>query len=308
MGEALHNDIIEGYIRQMQTENMLSRGVVRKDETTGEMKTINITHKVRLVFMTTSAHPDPNIENISRCILFKIDESIDQTDRVHKRQRYKRTYEGILADRHVLPLIIKKHISAQRLLKPVMIYNPFAEYIDFPKHKSILRRSQEHFLITIESVCFWRQYQKQIIKKYNQYLKTDEDFIECDYYDYDLARRLFIECRLLSGIEEIPEALVFLYDRIRETLRKQAKKENVPIEEISFIQADVREIEGLGIGNESIKRYIRIMVDFEFLQVVGGKRHKVKLSYKLREDKPIKKINVAEIIPTVEQIKEMMKK
>jgi hypothetical protein len=307
MGESLHNPIIEGYIRQMQTENMLSRSVVRKDEATGEMKTINITHKVRLVFMTTSTYLDPNIENISRCILLKIDESVDQTERVHKRQRYKRTHEGILADRHVIPQIIKKHIIAQRLLKPVMIVNPFAEYIDFPKHKSILRRSQEHFLITIESICFWRQYQKEVVKKFNPYLKIDEDFIECDLLDYELARKLFIECRLLSGIEEIPDQMVFLYDRIQEMLRKNSKKENVAVEEISFIQADVRELEGLSIGNESIKRYIRMMVDYEFLQVIGGKRHKVKLSYKLRGDKPIKKINVAEIIPTVEQIKEMMR-
>ena len=308
MGESLHNPIIEGYIRQMQTENMLSRGVVKKDETTGEMKTVNITHKVRLVFMTTSTHLDPDIENISRCILLKIDESVDQTDKVHKRQRYKKTHEGILADRHLIPKIIKKHILAQRLLKPVMIYNPFAEYIDFPKHKSLLRRSQEHFLITIESICYWRQYQKQIVKKYNPYLKKDEDWIECDYYDYELARKLFIECRLLSGIEEIPDQLDFLYDKIREMLRKKARKEKLITEEISFIQTDVREIEGIGIGNESIKRYIRMMVDFEFLQVIGGKRHKVKLSYKLREDKPIKKINVAKIIPTVEQIKAMMEK
>jgi hypothetical protein len=34
----------------------------------------------------------------------------------------------------------------------------------------------------------------------------------------------------------------------------------------------------------------------------------VKLSYKLREDKPIKKIDVSEIIPTVEQLKIMMEK
>ena len=307
MGESLHNPLIEGYIRQMQTENMLSRSVVKKDESTGEMKTVSITHKVRLVFMTTSTHPDPNIENISRCILLKIDESSDQTDRVHKRQRYKRTHEGILADRHLIPDIVRKHIISQRLLKPVMIYNPFAEYIDFPKHKSILRRSQEHFLITIESICYWRQYQKRVVKKFNPYLSIDEDFIECDFYDYELARKLFIECKLLSGIEEIPEAMVFLYDRIREMLRKRSKKDNLTTEEVIFSQGDVREIENLQMGNDSIKRYIRMMVDYEFLLIAGTKRNGIKNNYRLKQDLPIKKINIAEIIPTVEQIKEMMK-
>lgn len=84
----------------------------------------------------------------------------------------------------------------------------------------------------------------------------------------------------------------------------KAKEQNLKPEDITFIQTDVREVTEL--SGETVKRYIRMLVDYEYLQVIGGKRHGTKFSYKLREDKPIEKIDVSSIIPTVEEVKKLI--
>jgi len=136
------------------------------------------------------------------------------------------------------------------------------------------------------------------------YTGSQEPVYECDLEDYGTARRLFIEGKLLQYDEDVPAAAVRLYESIRKMVRKKAQKEGLSSIEVTFIQKDVREISEL--GNESIKRYLRILVSYEFLQAVTGKRHGTRYSYKLREDAPIDEIDIASIIPTVEEIKEMM--
>ena len=304
MGEDLHSPVIEGYIRQMQTEGRLTRDVVQKDEKTGVMQTVNITHKVRLVFMSTSTKMDVNIENLSRCILLKIDESAEQTKRVLKAQRDNDDFLSQLEKEHLRPQIIKKHIISQSLLKPVRIYNPYAKYIQFPTHKALFRRSQPYFLLLIKTICYWRQYQKQPALKDNPYTGEKEEWFECDLIDYELARTLFLQNNLLSYVEDLPQPLVDLYESIREMVLKKAQDNDLSVVETSFIQREVREIARL--SNESIKKYLRKLVDYEYLQLIAGRRHGTRFSYKLREDAPINQVNPASIIPTASQIKDLI--
>ena len=304
VGEALHNEIVEGHIRQMQSENKISRMVVSKDPKTGILKTIEVKNSVRLSFMMTSTALRSNIENMSRCIVTHVDESAEQTAKIHEMQRHKGSFEGYLEEKNLIPIIIKKHKSAQRLLNKVRIFNPFLKYLRFPTNRPIYRRGQQQFIALIDSICILRQKQKEEIEKTDFYTGEKENGIECDLFDYELARKLFIDGRLLQGSDDIPAGLCKLYDTIRKMVKTKAKEQNLKPEDITFIQTDVREITEL--SGETVKRYIRMLVDYEYLQVIGGKRHGTKFSYKLREDKSIEKIDVSSIIPTGEEVKKLI--
>ena len=66
IGEALHNEVVEGHIRQMQSENKISRMVTIKDPKSGKMKSIIVKNTVRLVFMMTgTALPDKSGEYVT---------------------------------------------------------------------------------------------------------------------------------------------------------------------------------------------------------------------------------------------------
>lgn len=301
MGEALHNDVIEGYIRQMQSENKISRKVTIKDPQSGMMKTSTVKHDVRLVFMQTSTAMKVNIENLSRCLVLKVDASREQTERVQAMQRYKESYEGHLEERHVIPDIIKKHLSAQRLLKKIKVFNPFEKYIRFPSTRSIMRRGQTQFLGLLQASCVARQFQKEPVEKINTFTGEVEHVYECDLTDYEMVRSLFINGKLLQQDENLSSSVIGLYEDIRKMVSEKAKKEDIEPEDLSFIQTEVREITNL--GHESVKRYIRILVEYEYILVVSGRRHGTRLSYRLRENSPIHQVDIASIIPTVEEIK-----
>jgi hypothetical protein len=306
MGEALHNEIVEGYIRQMQSENKLSRRVVIKDVKTGEMKTVTLKHIVKLVFMMTSTAMKVNLENLSRCIVVRVDDSKNQTELVLEMQRYQESWENYLKEKHVNPGIIKKHISAQRLLKRITIINPFEKYIKFPSIKPVMRRGQKHFLGLIKSSCIARQMQKSPIEKVNPYTNEKEPVYECDLIDYEAARRLFIEGKLLQMNNELSPKIIELYEEIRKMTRKTGKEKNIKAEEVTFIRQTVIEKKLVELEADTIKKYMKMLVDYEYLQVVNGKRHGTTFCYRLREDKPIEEMDLSSIIPDVEEIKRMM--
>jgi hypothetical protein len=45
-----------------------------------------------------------------------------------------------------------------------------------------------------------------------------------------------------------------------------------------------------------------MLVEFEFLKIVGGKQHGTRFSYCLREDAPIKGLELEGMIPTAEEM------
>ena len=304
MGEALHNDKIEGDIRQMQSENMISRNVARKDQKTGEILTEAVKHKVQICFMMTSTQLKLNPENSSRCLVLNVDESREQTERVHQTQRHKRTFEGYLEDRHLVPKLVKKHITAQRMLKPQKIFNPFSSYIRFPQIKTIMRRAQEQFLTLIDAVCFIQQFKKGVIGMFDPYANEEIYGLECDLNDYGIARRLYIDGGILTNIYDVPTGVAYLYDEIRKFARKKAAKEGVKADELSFIQTDIRGL--TDHSDDTVKKYIHILVEFEYLQIIGGRRHGTRFCYKLREDEPIKGLDLEIIIPSVEEMAKIL--
>ena len=242
---------------------------------------------------------------MSRCMVLHVDESAEQTAKVHEMQRHKNSFDGYLEDKHLVPEIIKKHRIANKLLQKVNIFNPYLAYINFPTNRAVMRRAQQQFLTLIDCICVIRQMQKKDIERLDKFTNEKITVKECDLIDYELARGLFINGGLLQNDEDLPAGMIKLYEVIRRMVKKQAKKNNLNPEEITFIQKDIRTLTDL--SGSSVKQYMRMLVEYEYLQVSGGKRHGTRFCYRLREDNPIEEIDTTTIIPTVDQIKEMMK-
>jgi len=301
VGEAIHNEVVEAQVRQMQSENELSRLVTLKDPKTGELESREIRHKVRIAFMMSSTALYLNPENASRCLVLHVDESAEQTERVLKKQRHKRTFSGYMEEAHEIPKIIKKHRAAQSLLQKFPVLNPYAPHLTFPKVRTTMRRAQEQFLSLIDASCLLRQLQKEHITKTD--LTTGKKIvgIECDIEDYSIAYELFTKGVLGVNFDDIPSGTKDLYEGIRALCKEQAKKERLEPTQVSFIQKQVRE--HTGMGGEFVKKHLRILVEYEYIQLVGGKRHGTRFSYRLREDIAIDGLDVS-MIPTPAEIKE----
>jgi DNA primase len=299
VGEAIHNEVVEAQVRQMQSENELSRLVTLKDPKTGELNSREIRHRVRIAFMMSSTALYLNPENASRCLVLNVDESVEQTERVLKKQRHKRTFKGYIEEAHTIPEIIKKHRAAQRLLEKIPVFNPFATHLTFPKIRTTMRRAQEQFLILIDCSCLLRQLQKQTVEKTDPDTGKTVTGIECDIEDYRIAYELFTKGVLSINFNDLPQGTKALYEEIRALCKEEAKKEKVEPTQVSFIQKQIREHTGL--SGEFIKKHLRILVEYEYIQLVGGKRHGTRFSYRLREDAPMEGLDLS-MIPTPEEM------
>ena len=159
----------------------------------------------------------------------------EQTRKIHEIQRQKYTLSRHFEKSSVIPEIIKKHQAAQRLLRKILIVNPFGEVLDFPDNLMRTRRDNDRFLDLIACVCFLRQYQKTVR------WEGLTEFIECDIDDYRIAYNIMINGVLASSLMEIPKGAVILYKEIRLMVRDMAEKAGIKPEEVSFIQRDIRE-------------------------------------------------------------------
>jgi 5S rRNA maturation endonuclease (ribonuclease M5) len=282
MGEAIHDEDIEAMVRQMQSEGELSRLVTLKDPKSGEYKARLLKKPVKMSFMITSTALELHPENSSRCMILTVDESPRQTEEVQKWMGKMRSVQARGED---VASIVARHHAAQRLLEPIGISNPLAPLIKFPKERPTMRRAFEQFLTLMDAACFLRQKQKQVRLWRNPLTGSEERYIECDIEDYRVAFRLFKEAVFRANAADIPAGTRRLYELVRGMLKGMAKEQGIPVTEVSFIQKDLREHTRLGA--EFIKKHLRFLVDYEYLQLAGGKLHGTRFSYRLREDCPL---------------------
>jgi DNA primase len=284
LGEAIHNELVEGQIRQMQSEGELSRLVVLKDPKTGELESRQVRNRVRLSFMMSSTALYLNPENASRCLVLHTDESRAQTERILSLQREKKTFDGLMNHEHHVPRIISKHQTIGRILETLPVFNPLSPLLRFPAGRPSMRRAQDQFLTLLEAVALLRQYQKQRVEKTNPFTGASLSGIEVDLDDYTIARALFRDAVLSPNADELPSGARLLYQSIQAMAKKKAAKEGLEPREVSFIQRELRELSEL--GSDSIKKYLRALVDFEYLELTTGRKHGTRFSYRLRAQGP----------------------
>lgn len=147
-------------IRVLQSRQRLSQAVVVKDPATGKMHTRHFEVEGPIAYLETTTNPSINHENATRCFEIGLDESEEQTRRIHERQRQGRTREGILR-RESADRIRRRHHVAQRLLEPVRVLIPFVEHLSFPSRWLRTRRDHERFLCLVEAAAFLHQHQRQ---------------------------------------------------------------------------------------------------------------------------------------------------
>ena len=294
MGEATHDKDIENQLRQILSGHKLSRYVVVKNEKTGEMSTEQILVRavVASVLTTTSSRINP--ENASRYFIVNTDESPDQTSRIYEAQKSKYSEERSRIKENIIPDIIKKHHAAQKLLQKITIVIPstMRNRLKFPSNVMRLRRDHERFIDLIAVVCFLRQYQKK--KKNNGRF----DYIECDRIDYRIAYTILINDVLRSTISEIPQQSVMIYEAVREIARSNADAEGIKTCDVTVSQREIRE--HTGFNQMFVKRYIRLLVDYEYLKSKPGGRGS-RFGYSLIADEDLNHIDIS-MIPTPEEM------
>jgi hypothetical protein len=197
-------------IRVLQSRKKLIAAAPIKDPQTGNMRTKVFTVEARAAFIEATTASAVNHENATRCFELTMDESPDQTKRIHERMGLLRTERGLQLRREA-DAITRRNWNAQRLLEPLPVIIPFADRLTFPSSWLRTRRDYARFLNLIEVSAFLHQHQRE---KRNGGLGSQGQAIVADVADYGVAYSLAASV-LAETLSDVRRPLREAYERIR---------------------------------------------------------------------------------------------
>jgi DNA primase catalytic core len=238
-------------IRTLQSKKKLSQAVSLKDEATGQIKTKFFEVRGPVAYIETTTKPRINEENATRCFELYLDESAEQTLRIHTMQREGMTLTGL--ERHGRQdRLIRRHHNMQRLLRSVAVVIPYAPLIEFPTAWLRTRRDHPRFFNLIRVIAFLHQHQREAKRT-----AEGAEYIEATVDDYRISYGL---AKAVMG-----ESFTELKKPQRELLLTMAKM----TEGGDVTRREVREKAGL--ANRRCWELLEDLVDLEYLEKTQGR-------------------------------------
>lgn len=253
-------------LKLLQSQGELTIASTGKDPTTGKLVTqeYRVEGPVMLFLTTTAVEIDEELLN--RCLVLSVNETREQTKAIHAAQRAQHTLAGLLAERESRD-IVALHRNAQRLIRPLLVANPYAEQLTFRDEQTRLRRDHLKYLTLIRAIALLHQYQRP--------LKTAEhngqriEYIEVTLGDIRTANRLAHEV-LGRTLDELPPQTRRLLDQVHAMVTERAEKQDLDRSDVRFTRRDVRE--HTGWGNTQLKVHLHRLEDMEYLLAHRGGR------------------------------------
>lgn len=147
-----------------------------------------------------------------------------------------------LAERESGAAIRTLHHNAQRLLKPVKVVNPYAEYLTFMDDKTRTRRDHRKYLGLIRAIAFLHQYQRPQ-RQLAGPGGTSIAYIEATPDDIAAANRL-AHAVLGTTLDELPPQTRLLLTLIRAFVDERAKTQGITARDVRFTRRELREPSG----------------------------------------------------------------
>ena len=248
-------------LKLLQSEGELTIASTGKDPATGKMVTqeYHVEGPVMIFLTTTAIDLDEELQN--RCLTLAVDESAEQTGRIHRLQRERRTLAGLIAKVERQD-VLKKLRNAQRLLQTVDVLNPFAPSLTFATARTRNRRDHEKYLTLIDAIALLHQHQRE-----TRTLPSGQRFIEVTLEDIALANELAPEI-LGRSLDELPPQTRRLLNYIRE-LVKQQRKSNGAKAASTFSRKELREMCGWSLTQ--VRVHLERLVELECLAIRHGR-------------------------------------
>ena len=252
-------------LKLLQSEGELTIASTGKDPATGRhvTQTYRVEGPVMIVLTTTASEVDEELLN--RCLVVAVDEGEDQTLAIHARQRRSETLEGRL-ERDDRLRIRRLHRNAQRLLRPVLVVNPYAPELDFASHVTRTRRDHMKYLTLIRAVTLLHQHQRQ--ERSTMHRGRRVEYIEASREDVEIATRL-ARAVLGRSLDELPPQTRRLLGAVTEMVEAVAKREGVEKRLVRFTQRHVRE--HTHWGQTQIKVHMKRLEEHEYVLAHRGR-------------------------------------
>ena len=242
-------------IRELQSKQRISKTLTIKDSK-GNTKTIHLKVQGPVTVAGCTTQESMYEDNANRSFLLYLDESKEQDKKVMQYQRLLSAGKINLEEEHNTRNFLK---NVQRVLKPVKIINPYAEYLEIPDEVFKPRRSNAHYLGFIEAVTFYHQCQRH--EQVNE--STGEIYIETTLEDIETANSLLKEI-LLRKSDELNKATRTYFEFLKAWLKTENKT--------TFSTKEIRQALRTNPSNQ--KRYMLLLLSNNYVKKVKGKKER----------------------------------
>lgn len=250
-------------LKLLQSEGELTIASTGKDPQSGRMVTQEYHVEGPVMIMLTTTAIDIDEELLNRCIVLTVDESREQTRRIHELQREARTLDG-LRRKLDKAAILAAHRNAQRLLRPLRVMNDYARKLTFLSDRTRTRRDHEKYLTLIDTIAFLHQYQRPLKRDGAQL-----EYIEVTLDDIATANRIAGEI-LGRTLDDLPPQTRRLLLLIEEFVSQECKRLTLARADFRFTRRDVRA--HTGWGNTQLKLHLSRLEEMEYLLPHRGRR------------------------------------
>jgi len=234
-------------LRELQTKKRISKSVVQKSMG-GQGKTTNLVVEGPVCVAGCTTKESLYEDNSNRSFLLYIDESEEQDERIMNHQRRASAGKISMEDELSAAQLLS---NAQRLIQPIKVINPFAEYLTLPKSVFKPRRTNAHYLQFIEAVTFYHQHQRD--KQYDT--ETGEEYIETTLDDIKMANDLIKEI-LLRKSDSLNGATRNYLEKLKTYLGM--KKEEM------FTASEIRK--NFRIAESTLRRYHHLLLQEGYIK------------------------------------------
>ena len=162
--------------------------------------------------------------------------------------------------------IIKKHQSANKLLKPLHVFNPYAGLLTFTSKSLRARRDHTKYLNLILAITYLYQYQRKIRKM--EFSGKAIEYINVTLADIKKANEIanYVLGRSLDELSPSSRKLLLLIKAMCTCKHKSSQKE------YRFNRRQIREYSGW--SDFQIRTHIRQLEELEYIYSTVGKRGK----------------------------------
>jgi len=223
-------------LRELQTKKRITKTVVHKDAK-GTTRTIHLTVEGPVSVAGCTTQESIYEDNSNRSFLLYIDESAEQDQRIMHYQRLLSAGKINEEQQHTSCDLLR---NVQRVLKPIKVINPYAEFLELPQSVFKPRRTNSHYLQFIEIITFYKQFQRE--SKVDT--QTGEIYIETTIEDIEEANELINEV-LLRKSDIITGACRNHLEKLKSYLREN--------NQTTFTNAEIRR--NLRVKESTLRNY-----------------------------------------------------
>lgn len=253
-------------IKLLQSEGELTIASTGKDPSTGKLVTHEYHVEGPVMIFVTTTKIDIDLELQNRCIVITVNEGREQTRAIHRLQREMETLEGLTRLRGRNPLY-KLHRNAQRLLRPLLVANPYARELTFLDDTTRTRRDHKKYLTLIRAITLLHQYQRPM--KNTTVNGFSESFIEVAFDDIELANKLANEVLGRTLDELLPQTRKFI-DILNQMVKTRCEEMGIEQEDFRFHRREICDFSGWCLSQ--VRVHLERLVDMEYVLVHRGFR------------------------------------